>query len=107
MITTANNDDEHCDCEVHGRQPITFVCAHVVGRTSPDTAGFVSFPPEDEDDLRDAWCEACDAYLQSNGGEWIEDTLVVSDGITIICAECYRQREADARLAGRRRIRHG
>jgi len=46
-------------------------------------------------------------YLQSNGGEWIEDTVEVPDGITIICAECYRQREADARLAGRRTIRHG
>jgi len=61
----------------------------------------------DDDDLRDAWCEACDAYLQSNGGEWIEDTVEVAGGITIICAECYRQREADARLAGQRTIRHG
>jgi NAD(P)-dependent dehydrogenase (short-subunit alcohol dehydrogenase family) len=26
MTTTANNDDDHCDCEVHGHQPITFVC---------------------------------------------------------------------------------
>jgi len=46
MTTTANKDDDHCDCEVHGHQPITFVCTHIVGRTSPDTAGFVSFPPE-------------------------------------------------------------
>ena len=106
MATTANNEDDHCDCEVHGHQPITFVCAHIVGRTSPDTAGFVSFPPENEYDLMDAWCDACDAYLQSNGGEWIEGAVEVPDGITIICAKCYRQREADARSAGRRTIRH-
>lgn len=51
--------------------------------------------------------EGKERYLQSNRGEWIEDTVEVPDGITIICAECYRQREADARLAGRRTIRHG
>jgi hypothetical protein len=107
MATSTNMDDDHCPCEVHGHQPITFVCTHIVARTSPDTAGFVSFPPEDRNDFRDAWCEACDAYLQNNGGEWIEDTVEVPGGITIICAEGYRQREADAYLAGRRTIRHG
>jgi hypothetical protein len=40
-------------------------------------------------------------------GEWIEDAVEVPGGITIMCAECYPQREADARLAGRRTIRHG
>ncbi len=103
---TADMDDDHCECEVHGHQPITFVCTHIVGQSSPHTAGFVSFPQADEGDFRDAWCAACDAYLQSKGGEWIDGTVEVPGGITIICVECYRQREADARLAGRRTIRH-
>ncbi|AHE52898.1 hypothetical protein [Sphingomonas sanxanigenens] len=98
-------DDDFCDCAEHGPQPITFVCSHIVDRASPETAGFVSFPAEDGDDLRDAWCEACEAYLQENGGEWVEGAVEVPGGIRIICAECYRRREADARLAGRRIVR--
>jgi len=105
MTQTMHMDDEYCDCVVHGHQPITFVCTHIVGCVSPETPGFVSFPSEDENDLRDAWCEACDSYLQENGGEWTEGTVEAPGGITIICAECYRQRERDARLAGRRVIR--
>ncbi|MEN3747731.1 hypothetical protein TPR58_11180 [Sphingomonas sp. HF-S3] len=102
---TGDTDDDHCECEVHGHQPISFVCTHIVGQSPPDTAGFVSFPQAHEGDFRDAWCEACDAYLQSKGGEWIEDTVEVPGGIAIICAQCYRQREADAVLSGRRTIR--
>ncbi len=34
------------------------------------------------------------------------DTVGVPNGITIMCAECYPKREADARLAGRKTILH-
>lgn len=107
MTETMHMSDENCDCAEHGLQPITFVCTHIVGSASPETPGFVSFASEDEHDLRDAWCEACDAYLQENGGEWVEGDVEVPGGIAIICAECYRHRETDARIAGRRAIRHG
>lgn len=105
MPETLSTDDDSCECATHGRQPITFVCTHIVDVPSPATVGFVSFPPEDDYDFRDAWCEACDAYLRANGSEWVEDIIEVPGGITIICAECYRQRETDARLAGRRWVR--
>jgi hypothetical protein len=98
------DDDETCICDKHGVQPITFVCKHIVGVPHGETVGFVSGEPEDEHDLRDAWCEECHAFLKAHGGEWREDSVEVPGGITVICAQCYRDREADARRVGRRLI---
>ena len=98
-------DDGVCECSRHGKQPITFVCRHITSIARPDTVGFVSGPPEGEDDLRDAWCGDCDAYRQKRGGEWIEGSVEVPDGVVILCADCYRLREGDALRAGRRLIR--
>ncbi|SRR5688500_5262428 len=98
------SDDETCECDEHGIQPITFVCTHITGVPRGESVGFVSGAPEDENDLRDAWCDDCHAYLKAHGGEWIEGSAEVPGGINIICAECYRARKADAQRAGRRRI---
>lgn len=68
------------------------------------SVGFVSYAPESADDLRDAWCNACDVYLQDKGGDWVDDEVEVPGGIGIVCAECYRARETDALQAGRRII---
>jgi hypothetical protein len=97
--------DDLCKCSQHGEQPITFVCKHITGIPRPNTVGFVSYPSEGKDDLRDAWCEECDAYLEQHGGQWIEGAVEVPDGIDILCAECYRLREADASREDRRMIR--
>ena len=102
----AHMDDEECECADHGRQPITFVCKHITAIPRGDTVGFVSYAPENDDDLRDAWCDPCDAYLQSHGGDWVEGSVEVPGGISILCAECYRDREGDAQRAGRRVIHH-
>src|SRR3569832_2331972 len=98
------SDNETCDCHEHGVQPITFVCNHITVAPRGDTVGFVSFESDDHDDLRDAWCNACDAYLQVNGGKWVEGAVEVPGGSRILCAECYRMREAHARRTGRRVI---
>ncbi|KQN10035.1 hypothetical protein ASE85_03665 [Sphingobium sp. Leaf26] len=98
--------DEFCECSQHGEQPITFVCKHITATPRPNTIGFVSYLSEGEDDLRDAWCEECDAYLDQHGGHWIEGRVEVPDGINILCAECYRLREEDALREDRRMIRH-
>lgn len=97
-------DDETCDCPRHGIQPIAFVCSHITALRRGDSIGFASYAPDDPDDLRDAWCDECDAYLQSHGGEWIEGVVEVPGGVSILCAECYREREKDAERAGRRLI---
>jgi hypothetical protein len=97
-------DEETCECAEHGEQPITFVCSHISGAPKGDTVGFVSFAPENPDDLRDAWCDACNAYLRAHGGEWVEGEVEVPDGVKVICAQCYRERAADAERAGRRTV---
>jgi hypothetical protein len=97
-------DDETCDCAEHGIQPIAFVCTHIIGISGDETVGFNSYTPEGPDDLRDAWCDECDAYLQSRGGDWAEGSVEVPGGISVICAECYRERERDAERVGRRVI---
>ena len=101
----ARVDDETCDCTEHGIQPIAFVCTHITGASRDETVGFISYAPDDRNDLRDAWCDECDAYLQGHGGDWAEGSVDVPDGVSIICAECYREREKDAERVGRRLIR--
>jgi hypothetical protein len=98
------DDDDTCVCAAHGVQPATFVCGHIVALPRGQTVGFVSGASESEADLRDAWCDSCHEYLVSHGGEWTDDGAGVPGGIQIICAECYRAREADARRLGRRTI---
>ena len=97
-------DDDTCECAEHGFQPIAFVCTHIVATTRGDTVGFASYAPESAQDQRDAWCGACDAYLQNHGGEWVEGSVEVPGGVSIICAECYRGRERDAERADQRVI---
>ena len=97
-------DDETCDCAEHGIQPIAFVCTHITASPRGETVGFVSYAPEDANGLRDAWCDECDAYLQTHGGDWVEGSVEVPSGISVICAECYRERKRDSRRAGRRVI---
>jgi len=100
-------DEEICECAEHGEQPIAYVCKHIAEVLRPMTTGFVSYPPADDKDLRDAWCDECNTYLQSHGGKWVEGRVEVPDGIDILCAECYRLREIDALRADRRTVLHG
>jgi hypothetical protein len=95
-------DEETCDCADHGPQPITFVCNHITSTSKGDTVGFVSFASEHPDDLRDAWCGACNAYLWTHDGTRVEGEVEVPGGVDVICAQCYRDRAADAERAGRR-----
>lgn len=98
------DEEDTCHCAEHGPQPATYVCKHITGVAIGDSVGFVSGEPEGDDDLRDAWCDGCHSYLLAHGGDWLEETVEVPGGIDILCAECYRRREADAAKAGRRRI---
>ena len=95
---------ETCECSEHGIQPAALVCKHLLATPSGETVGFVSYESEYHDDLRTAWCEACEAYLQARGRDWVEGSVEVPDGFTPLCSECYRRREAEARRAGRRFI---
>jgi hypothetical protein len=95
-------DDDTCICDEHGPQAATYVCKHITSAPRGESVGFVSGQPEDDGDLRDAWCDECHAYLLAQGGDWVDETVEVPGGIGILCAQCYRSREADALKAGRR-----
>jgi len=95
---------ETCECREHGNQSVTFVCKHILTASPGEIGGFVSYGSQHEDDLRNAWCEVCEAYLQAHGGDWTEGSVEVPDGFHMLCSECYRARESDARRTGRRFI---
>jgi hypothetical protein len=94
---------ETCECREHGEQPVTLVCKHILA-ASGEIGGFVTYESQHEDDLRDAWCEVCEAHLNARGGDRAEGSVEVPDGFFPLCAQCYRAREANARRAGRRFI---
>jgi hypothetical protein len=93
---------ENCECETHGPRPETYVCAHIASAACHGTtAGFVTYPPDNDDGLSDAWCEGCEEFLQANGGEWVDDQVEVPDGLAILCSECYLKAKSLAAVAGR------
>jgi hypothetical protein len=93
---------EQCDCEVHGVRPMTFVCCHMGDAAcAGTTAGFVCYPGDDDDGLTDAWCEACEDFLQANGGDWVEGEVEVPGGLSILCSDCYLEARELAASEGR------
>lgn len=96
---------ETCDCRVHGIQPAVLVCKHIHAIASGEIEGFVSFGAQHTDDLRTAWCEACEGHIQGHSrDDWTENSVQVPGGFHLLCAQCYRARESEARRAGRRFI---
>jgi len=95
---------ETCECLEHGTQPATLVCKHILAARCGEVDGFVSYEAQHNDDLRNAWCGACEAHVQASGGDLAEDSVEVPGGFHRLCSQCYRAREADARRAGRRFI---
>lgn len=96
---------ETCDCPLHGMQPAAFVCRHIQAAANGGADGFVSFGAQHTDDLRKAWCEACEGYIQAHShDDWTEESVDVPGGFHPLCSQCYRAREGEARRAGRRFI---
>lgn len=93
---------ETCECPLHGIQPAAYVCKHIVALSAGEADAFVSYEAQHSDDLRNAWCEVCEAHLQAHsGGDWAEGSVQVPGGFHILCSQCYRAREEEARRAGR------
>jgi hypothetical protein len=95
---------ETCECLEHGTHRATFVCKHILTAPRGGTEGFVSYESRHDGDLRNAWCEACEAILQAHGADLMEGSVEVPGGFHRFCSQCYRSREAEARRAGRRFI---
>ncbi len=80
--------DGRVDCSIHGLQPATFVCRHIIeGLRQNTTCGF--WQATDTTDPRpDAWCSACNEFLARHGGEW-NDTTEDYAGVSLLCGSCY------------------
>ena len=77
------------ECNVHGAQPGTRVCKHIVaGLNSRQRVGFF-WATEDPDEPRpDAWCGACQIRVRASGGEWVGEALENLDP-QVLCGACY------------------
>jgi hypothetical protein len=83
------------DCGTHGTHPGAVVCRHLV-EAKDRVVGFVENSSE-PDDLQ-AWCEACEAMFEREGGERTP-AFKAFHGIQIVCDFCYAQlRERHTRL---------
>lgn len=76
------------ECETHGLQQETFVCQHIVqGLVEGTTHGF--WCAEDSESPRpDAWCTACNEFLEQHGGDW-NDTTEAFASVKLLCGACY------------------
>jgi len=76
------------ECNIHGSQPETFVCQHIVqGLVEGVPYGFW-WGANSEDARPDAWCTLCNELLAAAGGEWTDEILAVAQ-VTLLCGACY------------------
>ena len=76
--------DIHCD--THGKRRTAFVCHHLfISIQDKQPRGF--FWSRDEDGCINAYCNECDHYLETHGGEWNETTEAFAD-IKLVCESC-------------------
>ena len=78
------------DCAIHGRQQLAVACTHIAhGLLDGTTPGFV-IAPEGSEPLPNAWCDECEAMVDSLGGDWSEEASELA-GFKLLCAGCYAE----------------
>ena len=93
-------DDPLVDCGLHGRQRVAIACTHIAhGLLDGTTPGFVIAPEADEP-LPNAWCDECEAMVESLGGDWSEEASERAD-FKILCVGCYGEAKGIAVNANR------
>jgi hypothetical protein len=81
------------DCPIHGEQPETFVCQHVV-QTLRDGVPRGFFWANNTNETRpDAWCSDCNSRVATSAGEWTPEAEALA-GVRLICAACYDRAKA-------------
>ncbi len=80
-------EQKDVECAEHGTGRATFVCRHLAA--GGEGLGFHrGTDPEDPDAaFPDAWCDACEAWLEEHGG-W-PDSRETVDRIKLLCDRCY------------------
>jgi hypothetical protein len=79
------------ECTNHGSRDATFMCQHLVRGTN---GGFHWGSDPDHPDALwpDAWCDACEAVRESEGG-WTDRSTTFA-AVRLVCDQCYeRSRE--------------
>jgi len=85
------------ECDLHGKQQITFVCQHLVEslQSARKVGFFLSREPRG-----DAWCSACEEIRIREGGEsghWNDRSMAFAN-IQILCGSCYDKVRAQQEL---------
>ncbi|MBK8457046.1 MAG: hypothetical protein IPL47_08040 [Phyllobacteriaceae bacterium] len=80
---------EKIHCDKHGDQLPAFVCTHVVQSIEDGVARGLVYSIDDEGCVN-AYCTACEAMLNDNGGEWTEELEEKAD-IKMVCQACTRR----------------
>lgn len=77
---------EAVECAEHGSQAAAIVCRHL---PEGQGVGFNQVCAPDEPDclFPDAWCDACEAVLEREGG-WNERAQSFAD-LRLLCSDCY------------------
>ena len=77
-------------CRVHGEQPETFVCQHIVmSLNATQQVGFW-WADDPGNPHPDAWCTTCNEVLKEENGEWNDRSESFAD-IKLLCGQCYER----------------
>ena len=83
-----NEELNHVECSVHGKQQTTYVCQHLVQSLRDDIPRGFWWATESPDNPRpDAWCSECEEHV-NDAGEWNDEAEDYA-GIKILCGSCY------------------
>lgn len=82
------SDTRKIDCSMHGSQDTAFVCQHLAGCLEDgEPCGFY-YPPEDDSPRPDAWCDACNDFLEREDWEWTDEAEEFAS-VKLLCGQCY------------------
>lgn len=83
------------NCGSHGERNATVVCQHLL-KPNRIPAGFVE-NSDDPSDLQ-AWCHACEASFQAEGG--MSETFRAFNRMSIVCVACYAEAKENHSIQG-------
>ena len=78
---------ETLHCADHGQQHIAIICQHTL-QSMYDLIPRGLFVSLDVDGDINAYCDQCENYRVSSGGDWPEDANDVIQG-KLICVKCF------------------
>lgn len=75
-------------CATHGKSKETRVCRHIC-ETLADGRPRGFFFTDEDDEVPQAWCEACEARYVAAGEQWTDEVLAYLDERSL-CLHCFR-----------------